>query len=165
MTRKAIFPGSFDPFTNGHLDTVTRAASLFDDVIIACMTNIKKHPLFSADEKQALIQAAVADLPNVKVVALPHQLTVAFAQSLGAQYMVRGLRSPQDFAYEADVATINSQLAPQVETVFLLADPKYRNLSSSMVKEVASFGADVSKLVPANIAQALSEKFGGDHHA
>ncbi|WP_407891367.1 pantetheine-phosphate adenylyltransferase [Lacticaseibacillus sp. N501-2] len=165
MSRKAIFPGSFDPFTNGHLDTVKRAAALFDEVTIACMTNSNKHPLFGADEKQALIKAAVADLPNVNVVALPHQLTVAFAQSLGATYMVRGLRSSRDFDYEADVATINTQLAPQVETVFLLADPKYRNLSSSMVKEVASFGADVSQMVPANIAAALRQKLGGDAHA
>lgn len=165
MAKIAVYPGSFDPFTNGHLDIVQRASALFDEVVVAALTNTSKSPLFTSAEKLALIQQAVAALPNVRVVALPHALTVDFAQQLGAQYMVRGLRSSADFTYEADIATLNAQLAPAVQTVFLLASPAYRSLSSSMVKEVASFQADVSALVPAGIAAALKAKFAGNGDA
>ncbi len=165
MTKIAVYPGSFDPFTNGHLDIVQRASGLFDQVVVAAMTNTSKQPLFSSTEKLALIQEATSALPNVRVVALPHELTVRFARRLDAQYLVRGLRSGNDFNYEADIATLNAQLDPEIETVFLLADPRYRNLSSSMVKEVAGFGADISDLVPMNVAAALAAKFGHEHHA
>lgn len=165
MTKIAVYAGSFDPFTNGHLDLVRRASALFDQVVVAAMTNTGKKPLFTSDEKLAMIQTAVTDLPNVRVVALPHELTVRFARKLKARYLIRGLRSDTDFNYEADIATLNAQLDPEIESVFLLADPRYRSLSSSMVKEVASFNADVSALVPANVAQALTAKFSGDAHA
>ena len=162
MNKIAVYPGSFDPFTNGHLDLVQRASGLFDEVIVAAMTNTAKQPLFTSKEKLALIQAAVQPIGNVRVVALPQELTVRFAEKLGANYLLRGLRNAHDFDYETDIATLNAQLAPAIETVFLLADPRYRSLSSSMVKEVASFNADVSSLVPANVADALAAKFDQD---
>lgn len=163
--RIAVFPGSFDPFTNGHLDTVSRASGLFDEVIVAVMTNIKKQPLFSSEEKVALIKTATVALPNVQVVAAPAALTVAFAKQLGAQYMVRGLRNTADFNYEADIAAMNAELDQEIQTVFLLADKRYRFLSSSLIREVATFGGDITALVPANVATALQSKLAGDQHA
>jgi pantetheine-phosphate adenylyltransferase len=162
MTDKvAIFPGSFDPFTNGHLDTVRRASTMFDRVVVAVMTNTSKRPLFSADEKTALIQTAVAQLANVSVVAQPAALTVDFACQLHAQFIVRGLRNVQDFSYENDIAAVNARLAPDIQTVLLPAKADYAAISSSIIKEVASFGGDVSTMVPANVAAALRDKLGG----
>lgn len=160
---KAIFPGSFDPFTNGHLDTVTRAAKLFDQVVIAVMTNTSKRPLFTGAEKVALIKAATADLPNVEVVQPPAMLTVAYAKQIGATVLVRGVRSGKDLDYEQDIAEMNHALAPQLETVLLLADKRYRFLSSSLIKEVATFGGDVSGFLPANVNAAVMAKLGDTH--
>lgn len=160
---KAIFPGSFDPFTNGHLDTVTRAAKMFDKVVVAVMTNTSKHPLFSAAEKVALIQEATAGLANVDVVASPSMLTVRFAKQIGATVLVRGVRSGKDLDYEQDIAEMNQVLSPQLETVLLLADKRYRFLSSSLIKEVATFGGDVSSLLPANVNAAVMAKLGDAH--
>ena len=160
---KAIFPGSFDPFTNGHLDTVTRAAKMFDTVVVAVMTNTSKRPLFTGAEKVALIKAATADLANVEVVAAPSMLTVKFAQQLGATVLVRGVRSGKDLDYEQDRAEMNQVLSPQLETVLLLADKRYRFLSSSLIKEVATFGGDVSSLLPANVNAAVMAKLGDAH--
>ncbi|WP_390408444.1 pantetheine-phosphate adenylyltransferase [Lacticaseibacillus jixiensis] len=161
MSRIAIFPGSFDPFTNGHLDTVSRAAKLFDQVVIAAMTNTNKHALFTADEKLALIKTAVAAYPNVSVVAQPSELTVAYAHKIGAQFLIRGLRNSADYNYERDIAAMNHELDPDIETVLLLADKRYSFLSSSLIKEVAQFGGDVSHLLPPNVAKALQAKLGG----
>ncbi|MFD1484292.1 pantetheine-phosphate adenylyltransferase [Lacticaseibacillus baoqingensis] len=163
MSKIAVFPGSFDPFTNGHLDTVRRAAGLFDTVVIAAMTNTNKHPLFSSEEKVRLIQTAVLDLPNVQVVAQPEMLTVTFAKQIGARYLIRGLRNVADYNYEADIAAMNHTLDTQIETVLLLADKRYSYLSSSLIKEVASFGGDVSAMLPPNIDAALQAKLGGQH--
>lgn len=164
MTTIALFPGSFDPFTNGHLNLVTRAAVLFDQVIVAVMTNTSKKPLFTGEEKLALITAATQSLPNVTVTAAPQLLTVAYAQQLGATVLVRGVRDTKDFSYETDIADMNQTLAPAVETVLLLADKQYRYLSSSLIKEVAQFGGDVSSLLPSNVNDALKQKLAGDGH-
>ncbi|WP_262314529.1 pantetheine-phosphate adenylyltransferase [Lacticaseibacillus parakribbianus] len=165
MARIALFPGSFDPFTNGHLDTVQRASRLFDRVVIAAMTNTSKRPLFSAAEKLALIEAATAALPNVQVVAQPAMLTVAYAQSIGATALIRGVRNTADYNYESGIADMNANLAPDIETVLLFGDKRYRFISSSLIKEVAAFGGDVSALVPANVDAALKAKFGSEPHA
>jgi len=159
MAKIALFPGSFDPFTNGHLDTVQRASQLFDEVVIAAMTNTAKRALFTAEEKVALIETAVADLLNVRVVAQSNELTVNLAHDLGAGFIIRGLRNANDLAYESDIAQVNNSLDATIETVFLLASPQYLAVSSSMIKEVAQFGGDVRPLVPANVAHALAQKF------
>jgi len=164
MAKIALFPGSFDPFTNGHLDTVVRASQLFDEVVIAVMTNTAKKALFTPDEKVALIEAATAKLTNVRVVAQANGLTIALAHQLGANFIVRGLRNANDLAYESDIARVNQSLDDTIETVFLLASSQYLAVSSSMIKEVAQFGGDVSSLVPANVASALANKFAQVHH-
>ncbi|EKQ00058.1 methyltransferase/phosphopantetheine adenylyltransferase [Lacticaseibacillus paracasei] len=159
----AVFPGSFDPFTNGHLDTVKRASRLFDEVVVAAMTNTSKKPLFSSEEKLALISESTAGLPNVKAMAAPKRLTVEFARSIGARFMIRGIRNVADFGYEADIATVNHDLDPEIETVFLLADKQYDALSSTIIKEVAAFGGDVHRFVPAPVEAALYAKLGDAH--
>lgn len=155
MTR-VVFPGSFDPFTNGHFDVVKRAAKLFDEVIVAVGVNTSKQYLFDTAEKIALIEQTVVDLPNVKVLPM-EGLTVDFVQEIGADVLIRGLRNEIDYQYERDIAEMNYQLG-QVETVFLMARPENQNISSSILKEVAKFGADVKRLVPAPVAKALQER-------
>lgn len=157
--RRVLFPGSFDPFTNGHLDVVKRAADMFDEVVVAVGTNMSKKYLFNGAEKIALIEASIAEaaLSNVKVMPLDG-LTINFAQKIGAVAMVRGLRNEADYLYERDIAEMNERLGG-VETVFLMAKPENQNISSSILKEVAYFGADVSALVPGPVYTALQEKF------
>lgn len=157
--RIAVFPGSFDPFTNGHLETVQRASHLFDEVIIAVMTNTSKQPLFQPAEKLALITAATKSLTNVRAVEQSNELTVDFARSQGAKFILRGIRNVKDFEYERDIAAMNQVQAPKIETIILLAPKRYAFLSSSLIKEVAKFGGDISTLVPANVMQALKQKF------
>jgi pantetheine-phosphate adenylyltransferase len=152
----AVFPGSFDPLTNGHLDIIERASVLFDTVIVGVGTNLSKAPLFQPDEKIILIQDATRHLPNVRVEKMA-DLTVKFMAQVGAQYLVRGLRNTTDYEYERDIASMNYTLAG-VETILLMARPENQNMSSSMLKEVTKFGADISKMVPQNIAKALKER-------
>jgi pantetheine-phosphate adenylyltransferase len=158
MKRIALFPGSFDPFTNGHLQTVQRASKLFDEVVIAVMTNVSKQGLFTPAEKEALVVGAIQGIPNVQVMAAPNQLTVQVAEAVGAKFLLRGLRNESDFTYEAGIAQINRTQDASIETVFLYADSDTAFVSSSMIKEVARFGGDVSGLVPANVATALAAK-------
>ncbi|SPC38603.1 pantetheine-phosphate adenylyltransferase [Latilactobacillus fuchuensis] len=158
MSKIALFPGSFDPFTKGHLDTVQRASQLFDQVIIAVMTNAAKQPLFDSPTKVALIAEVTTDLPNVQVVAQPKTLTADFARQVGARYLIRGIRNANDFEYERDIAALNQTQDDQLETVLLLAKQEYAFISSSMVKEIASFGGQVSQLVPPAVERALKQK-------
>lgn len=160
MTRNiGLFPGSFDPFTNGHLATVKKALTVFDKVYIAVVTNTGKNALFTTDEKVALIQEAIKNLTNVEVIAAPKMLTVNLAKKLRAKALIRGLRNASDFEYEAGIAQMNKVQDPQVETIFFVADQKYTFISSSMIKEVARFNGDISALVPSNVEQALWDKY------
>lgn len=158
--RQAIFPGSFDPFTNGHLNTVERASLMFDHVYIVVSTNTSKKELFSVSEKVDLIEAAIKKLDNVSVVAEANQLTVTVAQKYNANFLVRGIRNNQDFEYEKSISFMNRNLAPDIDTVFLLADEKYSSISSTMIKEVAKFGGKITDFVPEKVEQALRRKLG-----
>jgi pantetheine-phosphate adenylyltransferase len=163
MKRVGIFPGSFDPFTLGHLATVRQGLRLVDELVVAVMTNTGKHPLFTADERVAQIRVATAGLPGVRVVAAPHLLTVDFAEQLGASVIIRGLRDASDYTFENSIAVANAKLAPDITTVLLPADTQNVGTSSSIVKEIASFGGDVTPFVPVNVAAALHAKFGDAH--
>ncbi|MGX7013151.1 pantetheine-phosphate adenylyltransferase [Vagococcus silagei] len=158
--RQAIFPGSFDPFTNGHFNTVERASLMFDHVYIVVSTNTSKKELFSVSEKVDLIETAIKKLDNVTVVAEVNQLTVTVAQKYHANFLVRGIRNNQDFEYEKSISFMNRNLAPDIDTVFLLADEKYSSISSTMIKEVAKFGGKITDFVPENVEQALRRKLG-----
>lgn len=153
----AIFPGSFDPLTLGHLDLIKRGSALFDQLAVAVMDNASKHPLFSLDERVAQVKEAVSGLRNVSVIT-SQGLTVDLMNKIGADYLMRGLRNSKDFEYERDIAAMNQFLDDQVETVFLLADPKYQHLSSSLLKEVTMAGGDISAYLPANINAALEKR-------
>ena len=155
---KALFPGSFDPFTNGHLDVVQRAANLFDEIVIGVGTNLSKQYLFQPTEKIAMIEKVTEELSNGTVLEMSG-LTVEFMKQINADLLVRGLRNEKDYLYERDIAQMNLELG-DVETVFLLAKPDHQFLSSSLLKEVASTGTDISKYVPNIIEKALYEKLG-----
>lgn len=159
---KAVFPGSFDPLTNGHLDLIKRASGLFEEVIVAIATNTAKQPLFSPQEKMTLVNSAIKGLPNVSAVAIPSDLTVNVARKLGAKAIVRGVRNVQDFEYEQGIAAMNKQLAPDLETILLFARPEYTLLSSSLIKEVARFHGDLAKFVPTEVGLALKKKMESD---
>lgn len=153
--RIAIYPGSFDPPTNGHIDIVQRAAKLFDRVVVAVGTNTAKRTFFADDERIALMQEACRALPNVEVQGFD-TLTVEFARKVGARFVIRGIRALSDFEFEFEMANMNRRLAPEVEMVFLMTSPEYLFLSASRVKELAAFGASVDGMVPPNVAKRLA---------
>ncbi|HLE59421.1 MAG TPA: pantetheine-phosphate adenylyltransferase [Candidatus Limnocylindria bacterium] len=156
MTRVAIFPGSFDPMTNAHLDVARRAASLFDRLVVGVLHNPKKAPMFSTGERVAMIREALADLgPAVEVTEFDG-LTVNLAERVGAGFIVRGLRAVSDFEAELQMAHTNRKLHEEVDTVFLMTTLEFGYLSSSLAKEVALFGGDVSGMVPPAVARALA---------
>ncbi len=154
--RRVVCPGSFDPVTNGHLDIVERAASLFDEVVVAVGINASKNRLFSADERIEMLTTACRELPNVRVDSFGGLLT-DFCQEHEIVAIVKGLRAVSDFDYELQMAQMNSSLAP-IETVFVPTSPEYSFLASSLVKEVAAFGGDVAGLVPAFVHTRLTER-------
>jgi len=158
---KAIYAGSFDPFTLGHLDIVNRSSKMFDEVIVALGTNTSKKSLFTADEKLEMIQEVIDEYSNdnVKVIQYTDGLIVNLAKKLDAKVMLRGLRSVADMEYEMNIASMNKTQAPEIESVFLMADEKYRFVSSSLIKEIAQFDGDVSGMVPENIAKRMKEKY------
>lgn len=157
----AVYPGSFDPVTNGHIDIVSRAARLFDTVIMAVFDRPNKNLLFSTAERLELLRIATRDLPKVKVDTYSN-LTVEYARSVGASVIVRGLRATSDFEHEFQMAQINHTLAPDIDVITLMAGHKYTFFSSSTVREIASLGGDVSWLVQPHVAEALRRAYGWD---
>jgi len=153
----AIYPGTFDPITNGHLDIVARAAKLFAKLVIGIYDSPEKQPLFTAAERVELAREAVAKLPNVEVESFSG-LTVDFAKKTKAQAMVRGLRMSADFEREFDMAMMNKRLFPELELVCLMANVEYQFLSSTLLKEAANLGGDISDLVPEHVATALRKR-------
>lgn len=154
---KAIYPGTFDPMTNGHLDLVTRAAALFDKVIMAIAASPGKSPMFSLDERVNLAKQVTAHLPNVEVIGFT-ELMAHFAQHQQATILIRGLRTATDFEYELQLASMNRHLMADLESVFLMPAEKWAFISSSLVKEVARHGGEVSPFLPGCIAEALAAK-------
>jgi pantetheine-phosphate adenylyltransferase len=155
---QALYPGSFDPLTLGHLDVIERAAQLFERVVVAVLRNPSKNPCFSVEQRLAQIRAATAHLPNVQAEAFDG-LTVDCAQSTGAGVILRGLRAMSDFEYELQIAHTNKSLAPRLETLFMATATAHSFLSSSVVKEVARFGGDVGHMVPTGVAEDLARLF------
>jgi pantetheine-phosphate adenylyltransferase len=156
--RIAVCPGSYDPITHGHVDVITRASQMFDELIVAVVNASvrKSNSLFSAEERIGFIEAATAHLGNVRVEPFSN-LVVEFARERGAKAIVKGLRAISDFEYELEMNQLNRQLASDIESIYLMASPQYSFLSSSGVKEIATFGGDVSDLVPEPVARRLKE--------
>ena len=155
--RRAVCPGSFDPVTHGHLDIIERSARLFDEVVVAVGVNASKSRLFTADERIAMLERACAHLDNVRVDGFSGLLTT-YCVDHDVAAIVKGLRAVSDFDYEVQMAQMNSRLAERVETVFMPTSPEHSFLASSLVKEVAGFGGDVSALVPDFVLDALTER-------
>jgi len=156
--RTAIYPGSFDPFTNGHLDVVQRAARLFDRVIVAVAKSDGKHPIFTLEERKALIEKSIVGMPNVEADAFDG-LLVNYVQTHSAQAVLRGLRAVSDFEFEFQMALMNRKLNDSFETIFMMPKDTYTFLSSRIVKEIARLGGDVSTFVPPHVQTALTAKF------
>ena len=157
--RRAIYPGSFDPITNGHLDVIERARKLFDEVVVAVAHNDEKQPLFSLKERLDLLGETAGKIDNVKIAEF-EGLLVEFARREQAGVVIRGLRAISDFEFEFQMALMNRKLDPAVETIFLMPKEEYTYLSSRIVKEIARLGGDISGFVPVCVAKALSRKFG-----
>ena len=154
-----IYPGSFDPFTNGHNDILVRSLKIFDKVIIAVVKNSAKNYLFSLEDRVQMIDNLFKDHENISCVGLDSKLTVDLASELNAQAIIRGLRAVSDFEYEFQIASINRSQNPEIESVFFTPDEKLTFISSSMVKELASYGGDISEFVNSDIKNALMRKF------
>ncbi len=161
MSRIAVFPGSFDPITNAHLDVIRRAVGLFDRLVIGVLDNPAKRALFGVDERVLLIRRCVADLGEVVAVEAFEGLTVEFARRHRAGFVVRGLRAVSDFEFELQLAHTNRRLAPELDTTFLMTALEFGYISSSLAKEVARFGGDVSGMVPPAVAEALASRTAG----
>ena len=156
--KRAIYPGSFDPVTNGHIDIVERATKVFDELIVAVLSNSAKKTLFSNDERVKMIESLVAHLPNVKVMKF-EGLLIDFAEQVDARIIVRGLRAVSDFEYEFQICSTYKIERPEIEIVFLTTDLKYLYLSSTVVREYASYGSDISKFVPESIIPLIMDKY------
>lgn len=154
----AIYPGTFDPITNGHLDVIERAAAMFDRVIVVIAINSTKTPLFTKDERLLIASSALAHLGNVTV-ELFSGLIIDYARTAGASTIIRGLRAVSDFEYEFQIALMNRKLEPSVTTIFLLPNEKYTYLNSSIIRELARYNQDVSEFVPAKAAEMLRLKY------
>ncbi len=155
--RRAIYPGSFDPITNGHLDIIERSSKLFDEVIIGVLVNSQKTPLFNFDERIEIIRSVVANWPQVRVDTF-NGLLVNYAQSQQADCIVRGIRAISDYEYELQMALMNRRLAPNIETVFMMAAEDYSYLSSRLVKEVFMLNGSITGLVPSLVEEKMKEK-------
>lgn len=156
----AIVPGSFDPVTNGHLDIIKRTAALFDEVYVSILANSTKNPLFSDAERVEMIKRVTKELKNVKVESFTG-LLVDYARQRNSKVIVKGLRAVSDFEYEYQMSLTNKQLAPEIETFFITTSANYAYLSSSLVKEVAKYGGDLTQMVPQEIIKDIQNKIGG----
>lgn len=154
---RAVYPGSFDPFTNGHLDITERGARLFDEIVVAVLLNAEKSAMFSVDERKMMVREAVVHLPNVKVMSFDG-LLVDFLRREKSRVILRGLRALSDFEYEFQLAQMNRQLAPETETFFMVTDAKYSYLSSRSVKEVYRFGGAIQEFVPPGVFRRMRER-------
>ena len=156
-----VCPGSYDPVTNGHLDIITRSSQIFEHVVVGVVNNPmrKQKTLFTAEERKALIEEATAELGNVEVQVFSN-LLVEFARETGARAIVKGLRAISDFEYEFEMAQLNRKLDPGIESIYMISSPHYSFLSSTGVKEMATFGGDVSDLVPGPVAAAMADRLG-----
>lgn len=155
--RIAVYPGSFDPITNGHLDIIERASKLYDKLIIGVLNNASKNPIFTAFERKAMIDEVTRDMPNVSCDVFSG-LLVDFAKQNGASVIVKGLRTVADFEYEFQMALLNKALNPEYETMFMMTNTKYSYISSSMVKEVAKYNGDLEGLVPQIVVSKINDK-------
>lgn len=160
--RKAIYPGSFDPITNGHVDIIKRGLKIFDRILVAVLENPKKQPLFSAEERVSMIKEIFADQKNTEAKAF-HGLLVEFAKKNDARVVIRGLRAISDFEYEFQMALMNMKLDPEIETFFMMPNLSYSFLSSKMVKEIFMLGGCLKDLVPNQVEKKLREKFKDKH--
>lgn len=158
MARIAVCPGSFDPITYGHLDIITRAAKVFDELYVVVLNNSSKKPLFSVEERIELIETVTKNIPNVKVDSF-QGLLVDYAESVNADAIIRGLRAVSDFEYEMQITSMNRVLSDKIETFFIMTNNQYSFLSSSIVKEVAKYEGKISELVPQEVEEALIKKF------
>ncbi len=156
--KRAIYPGSFDPVTYGHLDMIVRSAKIVDELIVAVLINSAKNPLFSIEERVSMLEEMTKDIPNVKIQSF-EGLLIDYAKSEGANLIVRGLRAVTDFEYELQIAQTNRIVNPDIDTMFLTTSLEYAYLSSTIVKEVASYGGDISHFVPEQLIQRIYEKY------
>lgn len=157
--KRAIYPGSFDPVTKGHLDVIARSARLVDELVVGVLNNSAKNALFSAQERVNMLKELISEFPNVKVDAFDG-LLVDYAKRIDATIIVRGLRAVTDFEYELQIAQTNHEIYADLETIFLTTRLEYAYLSSTIVKEVASYGGDISRFLPPQMIQRVYEKFG-----
>ena len=153
-----VYPGTFDPITNGHVDLIERASKLFDKIVIGLASNQKKSPLFTVDERIHLATVAVAHLDNVEIIGFDY-LLVNFVKDCNAEAVMRGLRAVSDFEYEFQLANMNRALSPELESIFLTPSEKFSYISSSLIREISALKGDASKFVPPHVAAALLEKF------
>jgi pantetheine-phosphate adenylyltransferase len=159
--RIGLYPGTFDPITNGHLDIISRAAKIVDRLVIGVAVNKDKAPLFTLEERVEMARTECAAIRGAEIVVEPFDmLLIGFAESLGASLIVRGLRAVSDFEYEFQMTAMNQRLNPDIETVFFMADPRHQAIASRLVKEIARLGGEVSAFVPAGVETRLKEKFG-----
>ena len=156
--KKAIYPGSFDPVTFGHMDIITRSAKIVDELVVGVLNNSAKNSLFSLEERVSMIKEMTKDIPNVKVASFDG-LLVDYMNEIGATIIIRGLRAVTDFEYELQIAQANHVQNEEIETIFLTTDLKYSYLSSTIVKEFASYGGDISKFVPGCFIDRINDKY------
>lgn len=154
----ALFPGSYDPITNGHIGIAKKAAEIFDKVYVVIMTNTAKNYMFTAEERETFAKDALKDLNNVEVLKRPEELTVNAAHELGANVIIRGVRNSDDFRYEQQIAGINEKIAPDIHTLLFFTDPNNSFVASSMIKEVAKFGGSTAEFLPELASKALAKK-------
>ncbi len=157
--KRALTPGTFDPITSGHLDVITRASQLVDEVVVAVAKSNKKNPLFTLEERVELVREATSGISNVRVESF-EGLLVDFAHEVDATFVVKGLRAITDFEYEFQMTAMNYQLSPEIETLFIMSPPQFMYLSSSIVREISAMNGDVSQFVPECVNEALKRKFG-----